>query len=99
MMTDNNKGRLCDNINTLFICRWLNSLGLSAYIDNFQEQGLVQMLQLDDFTIEVGNHSANLWSKLLFIRAAVVWPKGDNLCDVLTIIQTAALWPKGGNLM
>ncbi|KAK3104458.1 hypothetical protein FSP39_002436 [Pinctada imbricata] len=34
------------------IATWLTSIGLSAYIDNFHQMNLVNMSQLDDFTIE-----------------------------------------------
>ena len=38
---------------SFFYSRWLTSLGLGAYIDNFHELGLSQMHHLDDFSLEV----------------------------------------------
>ena len=38
------------------IARWLNSLGLSAYVDNFHQQGLSSLFQLSEFTLEVRIH-------------------------------------------
>ena len=41
-----------ENFN-ICICSWLGSLGLAAYVDNFHQQGLVNMYQLENFTLEV----------------------------------------------
>lgn len=54
------------------ISSWLNSLGLSAYIDNFHQQNLFTMEQLDDFTVEdlqkmrIGtSHRNKIWKALV----------------------------------
>ena len=36
-----------------YLHRWLTAMGLSAYIDNFAEQNLISVLQLDDFSLDV----------------------------------------------
>ncbi|KAL3861080.1 hypothetical protein ACJMK2_007165 [Sinanodonta woodiana] len=59
------------------VVSWLTSLGLAAYIDNFHEQGLYSIMQLDDFTMEdlqkmkIGNsHRTKIWKSILDYRNA-----------------------------
>ncbi|XP_076087298.1 tumor protein 63-like isoform X2 [Mytilus galloprovincialis] len=54
------------------ISNWLTTLGLSAYIDNFHQQNLFTMEQLDDFTVEdlqkmrIGtSHRNKIWKALV----------------------------------
>ncbi|XP_078335379.1 tumor protein 63-like isoform X3 [Crassostrea virginica] len=54
------------------IASWLNGLGLSAYIDNFHQQNLLTMSQLQDYTIEdlqkmkIGTaHRNKIWKGLI----------------------------------
>lgn len=57
------------------IAQWLTKLGLQAYIDNFQQKGLHNMFQLDEFTLEdlqsmrIGTgHRNKIWKSLLDYR-------------------------------
>ncbi len=55
--------------------RWLNNLGLSAYVDNFHQQGLYNMFELQEFTLEdlqkmkIGTaHRNKIWRSLVEFR-------------------------------
>ncbi|KAK6176065.1 hypothetical protein SNE40_014421 [Patella caerulea] len=54
------------------VAGWLSQLGLSAYIDNFQQKGLNHMFQLDEFTLDdlenmkIGtSHRNKIWKALV----------------------------------
>ncbi|KAI0238142.1 hypothetical protein LSAT2_011246 [Lamellibrachia satsuma] len=58
--------------NDYTIASWLSSLGLSAYVDNFSQQGFCNMFELNDFTLEdlqkmkIGTHHRNkIWRSLV----------------------------------
>ncbi|XP_061162245.1 tumor protein 63-like isoform X5 [Saccostrea echinata] len=60
------------------IASWLTSLGLSAYIDNFHQQNLVTMSQLEDHTLEdlqkmkIGTtHRNKIWKGLVEYKNSV----------------------------
>ena len=59
----------------LCFCRWLNNLQLSAYVDNFHQQNLYNMFELQDFTLEdlqkmkIGtSHRNKIWRSLVEFR-------------------------------
>ncbi len=61
--------------NFLAFCSWLNNLQLSAYVDNFHQQGLYNMFELQDFTLEdlqkmrIGTaHRNRIWRSLVEFR-------------------------------
>ncbi|KAK7497948.1 hypothetical protein BaRGS_00010819 [Batillaria attramentaria] len=72
------------------IASWLTGLGLSAYIDNFHQKGLVNLYQLDDFRIEdlaemkIGTgHRNKIWKALVEWREAV----NNSIADASQLLQ------------
>ncbi|XP_048751531.2 cellular tumor antigen p53-like isoform X2 [Ostrea edulis] len=60
------------------IASWLTSMGLSAYIDNFHQQNLITMSQLEDYTLEdlqkmkIGTaHRNKIWKGLVEYKNTV----------------------------
>ncbi|XP_071110266.1 cellular tumor antigen p53-like isoform X2 [Haliotis cracherodii] len=59
------------------VAAWLNSIGLSAYIDNFHEKNFLNMFQLDEFSHEdlsamkIGtSHRNKIWKSLVEYKQA-----------------------------
>ena len=51
----------------ILFSRWLETLGLAAYVDYFHQKGLYDMFQLQDFTLEVSPFFSWGGGSILFI--------------------------------
>ncbi|XP_033764391.1 tumor protein 63-like isoform X2 [Pecten maximus] len=78
---------------------WLDSLGLSAYIDNFHRMNLTTMQQLEDFTIEdlqkmkIGSgHRNKIWKALVEQRnQTVILSESASLQHEISTASTMSL--------
>ncbi|KAL8571079.1 hypothetical protein ACOMHN_010540 [Nucella lapillus] len=94
---------LGDQLQDNTIASWLTGLGLSAYIDNFHQKGLVNLFQLDDFNLEalsqlkIGQaHRTKIWNALLEWRKMVntvdlsqLHPSFSNASDITLASQNS----------
>ena len=79
---------------------WLSSLGLLAYVDNFSQQGLCHMFELNDFTLEVCSSffSMNLSMKMIKLQEIVSEHKHAFITCLLRlflyVVSSSFLYPK-----